>query len=604
MKPLHRVRFFLTEYAPWLLPLAHFLLHAVRLAPFKVYGLPSMGNNSHRDLLQDAISEKRILSKSAQPHLLLYTGSLSSGGAERQWCYLANELASRGYSVTLVAVYLSGSNGHYMPLVHKNVRLLGLDSMRIPANIASTAPSVLPYHLCVTYLAFSFLQPTHVLCQLDHTNIIGSAAALLVRAEKILMSFRNVNPSHFPYIHAEWMLSHYKQLIASSRIVLTGNSQKGNDDYAQWLGIESSAIATIHNAVHLPDEHQLACREALRSQLGIPTGKMVVLGVFRLAKEKNFKLFLDVVRELHAQIPELLVLHAGEGPYEKEVCKLIKRYNLHDVVRLLGRREDVENLMLCADLLLLTSDNEGLPNVVLEAQAACLPVVATRVGGIPEAVQENKTALLAPKGDKGGLVKYCMMLLENSALRQSMGRAGREFIQKNFSHAALGDKVLDIMGLPRKSEQLVPHEPLSLKGGLPIADTIAWVGLKKYFSEHHEPVVFFSKHYSITENTILPDGSVWVCPEGVQMTGNNGINFDWHLASDWTPLKENIPQCRKALFLDGTCCDPCVRDGLNQCGFEHILFRDYGNLYLIPTVHPSLIRRLWMLASSFFRRKA
>lgn len=604
MKPLHRVRFFLTEYAPWLLPLAHFLLHAVRLAPFKIYGLPSMGNNSHRDLLQDAISEKHILSKSAQPHLLLYTGGLSSGGAERQWCYLANELVSRGYAVTLVANHLSGSNGHYLPLVHKDVHLLSLDTMRIPAEIASTAPPVLPYHIFATYLAFSFLHPTHVLCQLDHVNIIGSAAALLVRAEKILMSFRNVNPSHFPYIHAEWMLSHYKQLIASSRIVLTGNSQKGNDDYAQWLGIESSAIATIHNAVNLPDEHQLACREALRSQLGIPTGKMVVLGVFRLAKEKNFKLFLDVVRELHAQIPELLVLHAGEGPYENEVCKLIERYNLHDAVRLLGRREDVENLMLCADLLLLTSDNEGLPNVVLEAQAACLPVVATRVGGIPEAVLENKTALLAPKGDKDGLVKYCMMLLENSALRQSMGRAGREFIQKNFSHAALGDKVLDVMGLPRKSEHPATYAFPPLAGGLPIAETIAWNGLKKYFSEHHEPVAYFSRHFSSEQNIVLPDGSVWVCPQQTKNTDKNVIIFDWHLAIDWTQLKNSIPRCRTVVFLDNACCEANIRNGLNQCGFEQILFHDRGNLYLMPTVHPSLIRRLWMLASSFFRRKA
>lgn len=271
-------------------------------------------------------------------------------------------------------------------------------------------------------------------------------------------------------------------------------------------------------------------------------------------------------------------------------------------MRLLGRREDVENIMHCADLLLLTSDNEGLPNVVLEAQALCLPVVATRVGGIPEAVQEGKTALLAPKGDKESLVKHCIRLLGDNTLRQCMGQAGREFIQKNFSHAALGDKILDIMGLPHTPCQPSTPDHPSLPEGLPIAEAIAWVGLKKYFSEHHDPVIYFSRHFSSKENAILPDGSVWVCPEQVKVAEKNVINFDWHLASDWAALKSDIPHHRTALFLDGECCDPQVRSGLKQCDFEHILFRDYGNLYLIPTVHPSLIRRLWMLMRSAFQR--
>lgn len=602
MKPLHRIRFFLTQYAPWLLPLARFLLHALRLAPFKIYGLPSVNSNAHYGLLRDVIAE-RFCTNSAQ-HILLYTGSLSSGGAERQWCYLANELASRGYVVTLVADYLSGRHGHYMPLVHKNVQLVGLDTIRLPADIAGTAPAVLPYHLCATYLAFSFLQPTHVLCQLDHTNIVGGAAALLARAEKILLSFRNVNPSHFPYIYAEWMHPHYKLLISSDRVVLTGNSQAGNEDYAQWLGINSSTIVTIHNAVNIPADHRIECREALRRKLDIPSGKKVVLGVFRLAKEKNFKLFLNVVRELHANSPNLIVLHAGEGPYEKEVRKLIQRYALDGVIRLLGRREDIEDIMISSDILLLTSDNEGLPNVVLEAQAVGLPVVATRVGGMPEAVQEGKTALLALKGDKESLVKHCGMLLTDRALRQRMGQAGREFIQKNFSHVVLGDKVLDIMGLPRKAKHSATHKPPSLTDGLPIAEIITWVGLKKYFSEHNEPVVYFSTHFSSKENTILPEGSVWVCPEYAKIADKNIINFDWHIATDWTKLKNRIPHCRVALFLDGACCDIQVRNGLKQCDFEQILFHDYGNLYLMPTVHPSLIRRMWMLARASLKQRA
>lgn len=177
-------------------------------------------------------------------------------------------------------------------------------------------------------------------------------------------------------------------------------------------------------------------------------------------------------------------------------------------------------------------------------------------------------------------------------------------IQKNFSHVALGDKVLDIMGLPRKAEHSATHKPPSLTDGLPIAEIITWVGLKKYFSEHNEPVVYFSTHFSSKENTILPEGSVWVCPEYAKIADKNIINFDWHIATDWTKLKNRIPHCRVALFLDGACCDIQVRNGLKQCDFEQILFHDYGNLYLMPTVHPSLIRRMWMLARASLKQRA
>lgn len=605
MKPLHRIRFFLTQYAPCLLPLAHFLLNAARLAPFKVQGVPAINSKSYAEKLRNIINTARHAPEQTSTHLLLYTGTLCSGGAERQWCYLANELASRGYRVTLLVDVITGECGHYVPLIHDNVQLMGLDTMKVSLNTALTCTAQeFPYPLCATLLAILYLRPTHVLCQLDQTNIIGTTAALLTGAQKVLMSFRSVNPSHFPYIYSEWLLPQYKELIASPRVVLTGNSRAGCDDYAQWLGIDSSRVTTIRNAVSIPEVPLPQRRQAIRQSLGIEPGKKIILGVFRWTKEKNFHLFLEIVRDLHARFPDLLVLHAGQGPYEHEVRRALKRHSLQNVVRLLGRREDVVDLMHCADLLLLTSNNEGLPNVVLEAQAAALPVVATRVGGIPEAVQDGKTALLAPRGDKETLMAHCAELLDNAALRQSMGQAGREFIQKKFSHAAMGDKMLDLIGLPRKSENPATHDLSSLAAELPIAEAIVWVGLKNYFSEHHEPVVCFSRHFSSKENSILPDGSVRVCPQQIADADKNTINFDWHIASDWTSLKNSIPHSRTAVFLDNACCEAKIRNGLNQCGFEHILFHDQGNLYLIPTVPPSLFHRLWMLARSSFRRGA
>jgi len=121
---------------------------------------------------------------------------------------------------------------------------------------------------------------------------------------------------------------------------------------------------------------------------------------------------------------------------------------LESTLRRLGKRDDIHEVMRAADMLLLTSDQEGLPNVVLEAQCAGIPVVATRAGGTEEAVREGRSALLAAPGDVEALVRHCHTILRDANLRVSMGAVGREFILNTFSIRQLGDKTLMALGLP------------------------------------------------------------------------------------------------------------------------------------------------------------
>jgi phosphatidyl-myo-inositol dimannoside synthase len=179
-------------------------------------------------------------------------------------------------------------------------------------------------------------------------------------------------------------------------------------------------------------------------------GKKVILFVGRLARRKGVKEFIEnsfvnVVRE----IPESVFLIVGDNPTESlterddvasEINAVVSRLRLQSHVRLLGsvRDEDVIKLYQACDLVVLPTldtkdDVEGFGIVALEAAAAGKAVVATRVGGIPDAVEDGKSGAFVDSGDYRGLTEVVMSLLKNTELSSSLGKYGRCRAEKYFS---------------------------------------------------------------------------------------------------------------------------------------------------------------------------
>lgn len=385
------------------------------------------------------------------PHILLFTHGLSSGGAERQWCYLANEIASRGFRTTLLVLSLEGEEFHYLSLLADSpVSIIALDTFIPSLSALTDCPILLDELVHSLTLAMWDLKPNFVLCQLDALNLWGSAAAILADCgvSKILMSFRNVNPSHFPYLYEPWMPDWYAILLQSKKVILSGNSSVGNDDYAHWLKVGKDQIHCIPNAFDANRLTLTQSREEMRRQLKIPENARVILGVFRLSEEKNPLLFLSVAKHLCKAYPDVHVVHAGTGHYAQVVHEEAERLGLMRRIHFLGVRSDVPDLMNMSDILLLCSNQEGLPNVVLEAQALKLPVVATKAGSVFEAVLPGVSALLADLGDEVTVTRHCKTLLDDDDLRSSMGKAGQDFVLENFTLRKLGDRTLQALGLP------------------------------------------------------------------------------------------------------------------------------------------------------------
>jgi glycosyltransferase involved in cell wall biosynthesis len=161
-----------------------------------------------------------------------------------------------------------------------------------------------------------------------------------------------------------------------------------------------------------------------------------LVAVGRLKAPKDFATLVRAVADLPEQSCELLIV--GDGPDRPRLEAEIERVGLDGRVRLAGERADVPDLLAGADVFVLSSASEGMPISVLEAMAAGLPVVASRVGGVPELVADGETGLLVPPGDSEALAQALRGLLADARLRHRLGDAGRVRVRERFDLGPFG----------------------------------------------------------------------------------------------------------------------------------------------------------------------
>jgi glycosyltransferase involved in cell wall biosynthesis len=374
---------------------------------------------------------------------VVLTHCLAPGGAERQWCYLAIGLKRLGHEVCVVATHdMDGAGSHYLPLLQREgVRFIALDEDEDASWECAWDGNPFGSRLPHLTRLLERLRPAAVFAQLDAPNVLAGVACHAAGVPRVVLSFRNYNPTHFPYIHEDWMLPCYQALAASPRVVLAGNSHAANRDYAAWIGPAAGTVHTVPNAIDAdggePADYEQST--ALRAALGIAAGAPVIIGVFRLSEEKRPLIFLEVCRAVRRSLPGLRVLIVGEGPLHGRLSR-----DLEPWIELLGRRSDVAQLLQLSDLLLLTSSHEGMPNVVMEAQLAGLPVVASRTGGLADCVADGQSAILVDPGDLEGYVRGCLRLLFDPAAARAMGARGAKRMREDFTIERMARRYLEL----------------------------------------------------------------------------------------------------------------------------------------------------------------
>lgn len=199
-------------------------------------------------------------------------------------------------------------------------------------------------------------------------------------------------------------------------------------------GVDPDTIRLIPNGIPDPEPGD---GTAVRRELGIAQDAPVIGVVCELRAQKALEVLFAAAAELQQELPELRVLVAGDGPERAGLEREARRLDLDGTVQLLGIRRDVPSLLDALDVAVLSSDYEGSPLSVMEYMAAGKPVVSTRVGGVPELVEDGVHGLLVEPRDPDALAAAIGRLLRDPSEARRLGKQGRERQQHELSLDAM-----------------------------------------------------------------------------------------------------------------------------------------------------------------------
>lgn len=206
-------------------------------------------------------------------------------------------------------------------------------------------------------------------------------------------------------------------------------------ELADATGVPIEHISVQHNAIRRPQPTSIADAEALRKRLGIAGNERVVLSVGRLSREKAHLDLLEAFKHFSESKPEIAskLIIVGDGPERATLESAAESLGCKNRVIFAGQVSDVQTFYAAADIFVLPSHNEGSPNVLLEAMAANLPIVATAVGGVPEMVENNESALLVPPNEPSSIAAAIARLLTDKDLAQRLTTNAATLIDTRYT---------------------------------------------------------------------------------------------------------------------------------------------------------------------------
>jgi len=202
--------------------------------------------------------------------------------------------------------------------------------------------------------------------------------------------------------------------------------------------IDQSKIVLIYNGIEVEDGGKVGNLSLIKKELGIIDEKVVGI-VGRLAPVKNHLLFLKCVQLLLQKDRKIKFIIAGEGRLRGDLERIAEEMEIKDHIIFTGWLNNMRQLYGIMDVCVLTSHMECMPVVLLEAMAGCVPVVATKVGGVPEVVEEGRTGYLVPPDDPQAIAGAVHSLLEDPGRRKEMGLRGRQIVKQRFSADVMAD---------------------------------------------------------------------------------------------------------------------------------------------------------------------
>jgi L-malate glycosyltransferase len=350
--------------------------------------------------------------------------SLNIGGTETQAVELALRIPQAGYDVTLGCVRAEG------PLLP---RLEGTDvivrefypkgGMDTPAGLYQ----LLRLSWFLRKEKFDIVH-THDLW----SNLLGVPAARLAGVQVIVSSRRDL--AHFDWYQGKrraWL-----RRIQNLGSAVLANATPIRDALVAEDGFAAEKLHVIHNGVDI-EKFQKRGNDRAQMFPGVGNGKLIALVGNMHTDVKGHPWLIAAAPLVVQELPSTRFVLAGDGEQRASFEHQVASLGLAQNFLFLGRRSDIPEILACCDIAVLPSRAEGLPNAVLEYMAAGLPVIASRVGGNAELIEDGVSGLLVPPEDSSALSGALLRLLRDPVHARQMAQSGHEFTVLNFSFERL-----------------------------------------------------------------------------------------------------------------------------------------------------------------------
>lgn len=347
------------------------------------------------------------------PRILQIIPTLDRSGAEKQLTLLACGLHAQGYDIHVCALTRGG------PLADD------LKQAGVPLAVIGKSFKIDPAAYWKLRKHIRALRPAIVNTWLFAANSYGRAAAKSAGVPYLIADERCVDP------WKSWHELAIDRYLSKRSQRIVANSSGVRDFYVSH-GLPADLFTIIPNGVAVappPSES----REAILRELGLPAGAKLIGAIGRLWPQKRMKDLIWAADLLKTIRDDTHLLIIGDGPQRAHLEKFRDQSEISDRVHFLGHRADAARLLSHFDVLWLASEYEGMPNVVMEAMAAAVPVVATDIPGARDLIVPDVTGVLVPVGDRAAFAKHANQLLENPDATRRMGEAGRERVRTEFS---------------------------------------------------------------------------------------------------------------------------------------------------------------------------
>jgi asparagine synthase (glutamine-hydrolysing) len=412
---------------------------------------------------------------SQSARVLMITSTYNLGGSERQMLVAASDLLQRGYDVRIMALY---SLPPGTPNIESEVAKLGIKpqfcsdflstqagGFRAPYGLSAPGMSALPpwfrNKVGPVHSAIQQYRPAVVHAWTDIPAVVGAFAACSLGSPRVVLhqcSMQWCMRRHGDEA-VELLRKGYRSAASNPTVKIINNSVAGAADYESWLGLRRGAIRVLYNAIAgeqivKPQPEKVA---SLRTQLGLPQVVPIVGTVMRFVEDKDPDLWLATAAEIAKARPDVHFLLAGYGELQDRMTHRIDALGLQHRAFLCGPATDTGLIYAAIDVVLLTSLTEGVPNVLIEAQAAGRPVVAADVGGVGEAVADGRTGCVVPGRSPQRLAAAVLDVLGNPSWAMRAEVEGPAFVTSRFGRERMISELLEFYGLPAYASVEASH---------------------------------------------------------------------------------------------------------------------------------------------------